>query len=194
MSKKIRIITFLTAALILCVTGFCYFFRDAFTPSVAYSCDTTVGLQGNCYLLSDLETELKACITELEKNTEQLELSSAQYRLYNDGTGTARISFSFDRPDTVYSRIWESLSGERLSGLAELWISLPDASIYHVNYNYGHILGKAASSGLGELKELDIYDYYKELLTTPEYAESLTQDKSFIKITLQDNTLSASAF
>lgn len=142
MRKKIWLPFCAIVAIFACAFIIWNLFIDNFVPYEMRSYSVDIGIKGDVYMVSDIETELRQIIENLEDKTDNIELSNAKYRLNSDETGTVCFSFNFDGPGTAYSRFWERLTSQNLVGVLELWVSIPDAAIYRVNYNYGQINGK----------------------------------------------------
>lgn len=194
MKKRIWIPLCIIGTLFACTFVIWQLFNEDFAPHYTHSYSVDIGVQNNVYRISDIESELRNIIGELEDKTENLELFSTDYRLDSDGTGTVCFSYYFDGPSTTYSRLWERLTSQNLSGFLELVVSLPDATIYHVNYNYGHNKGISEITDPLEKTDTDILNYYKSLIKDTGYLASVAEDPNFIKIELKHDNISAMSY
>ena len=116
-------------------------------PHYTHSYDVAIGIQGDLHQIAEIETEFNGIIASLEDRVENPRLYDAQYHLQPDGAGTVILAYRFDGPGTAYSRAWERMTSQQLSGLLELCISLSDASVTHVTYSYGRIDGLDEAPG-----------------------------------------------
>lgn len=194
MKKRIWRPICIAGALFACTLVMWLLLIENFAPHISHSYDVDIGVEGDVYLLPDVETELREIVGKLEKKTENVELIGVKYQLYADGTGKACFSYRFDTPKTAYSRLLEPLTSQNSVGILELWISLPDTAVYHVNYNYGNIKGISEAPKPLEKADADILYDYKNLMIDTEYLASVGEQPNFIEIERKPHNISAKAY
>lgn len=142
MKKKIWVPLCLAGVLLAAgVAGWLLSMEGFALDDIHHSFDVAIAVEGNAYQPSAIEAELYKTIEDLEVEIENVTFRDAAYELDADGAGKACFSFRFDRKDTAYTRLVERFTAQQQAGLLELWVSLPDATLYYVSYNYGDIQG-----------------------------------------------------
>ena len=136
MMKKLCVLLCSIVILVGCIFGVLCVIRQN-EPVYQNGIDVHIAIKGNAYQIADVEAQLLDAVGKTEIKAENIKYNRSIYELETDGSGSVCYIFEFDRPGTVYSRIWEKLTSRNLTGTLELWVSLQDAELYHINYIYG---------------------------------------------------------
>lgn len=194
-NKKVMSLSLAGLVLILCVLAiWCFVVTGKTDPHNSHSEDVDVDVQGDVYQISDIEEELTEIIEKFELGKiENVTINNVEYIFESDETGYAHFSFSFNNIEKDYSYFWNKITLQDLKGLAELWISLPDAKVYHITYNYGVMDGDADSEPLEEIKKIKINEFYLNLIKDDKYLESINNEPNVIRIKLTKDKIEATS-
>lgn len=165
------------------------------TPHNSHSQDVDIKINGNIYQIPEIESEICEIINEVEtRKIKTIKLNNVEYSFNSDETGNVYFSFYIDNSDEGYSYFWKKIFSQDLEGLAELWVSIPDAKVYRIAYNYGVMEGKVDNEDLSERNDINIWDYYQTLIKDSKYLESVNNDPNVIKIRLRHDKIEATSY
>lgn len=132
--KKVLLPVCITGALLVAALATWLLLPQWFAPHYSASSDVSLPIHGDINRTADIESQLCEAIIAFEDNTENLALTNTYQK-----DDTMRFTFSFDRTAKGYPKLWADITKNELTGVADLTVSIPDATVRYISYNYGYI-------------------------------------------------------
>lgn len=148
---------------------------DDFMPYENHTESVNIELNGDVFIISDIEDQLYEVISRYENNMKFL---FAEYKLFENGEGEAFFGFSKSNYDTG-------------QGIAiHLIADVKTNSIVSINYTmgYGRRIPSLGSRSLGK-KDVDIHKTYTELIENNEYRTAAEGKNVCTEITLRNDEI-----